>query len=573
VPPPALLDEIDLNRRAVARLRAEISRIDGTSRRAYVRAFHKEFSRPAQPSTFDDLVIACFKADIVYVGDFHALPRSQVFAARLLREIARRSRRSVLAMEMVFGRHQRFLDRWIQGDMPETEFLRRIRYDQDWGYDWEAFRGIFEVAREHRIPAVGIDCAPRNGMRFIRDRDRYMAARIADLFVKSPDAKIVVIVGESHLATSHLPKEVRDALAKLNMERRSVRVVQNLEEAWWDLVAQRREHADTVEVGRNVYCVFNASPIEKYEAYRQTLDRWNKDRPDDDEIDLTPTVHSMIDTILKFLGVSKYGRVGGGGPGGPPENGFLVDAYPEVYSSMDLADLKKLLRSMRVPRAGIAEISEHVHRNGSCYIPAANAVYIGTFNLVHAGEEAAHFVNHALQGDIAKKAVRRVRRADLFYGAVIAEALGFFGSKVIDPSRNHFFETKFYRYYRKSKEVVERETGYSFGEFNEIIDFILLHKKFERSYQHYDEIPPGLIQGIATRDRRRFSILTHELGYFLGQQLYDGYHAGAISREEVRGLFGRKLLGTGEALTLYLDLTERLPGGIGPAAKKESPGR
>ena len=41
------------------------------------------------------------------------------------------------------------------------------------------------------------------------------------------------------------------------------------------------------------------------------------------------------------------------------------------------------------------------------------------------------------------------------------EALAFFGSKLIDPSRNHFFETEFYRYYKKTPDEVERETSYS----------------------------------------------------------------------------------------------------------------
>jgi hypothetical protein len=453
-------------------------------------------------------------------------------------------------MEMVYGRHQPILDEWMAGTVADEEFLRRIRYQQDWGYDWEGFRRILEIARDKEMPAYGIDCAPRNGVRHIRDRDNYMAARIADIYSRLPDAKVIVVVGESHLATSHLPAAVRRELTRVNLERRSVRVLQNLEDVYWELVSRGQEHADTAEVGRNVYCVFNASPIEKYEAYRHTLERWNQDRPDDAELDLAPTVHNMIDTILKFLGVDKYGRGGAGrrpAGTGASVNGFLVDLYPEVYSQIDLAGLKRLLRAQKISRRVVAEILEHVHRNGSCYIPAANAIYIGTFSLVHAGEEAAHFVNHALRGDIAKPPAESSAQADLFYGAVMEEALGFFGSKVIDPSRNHFFET---------------ETRFKYEEFCEIIDFVLLHKKFERSYPQYDEIPPPLLKGIATRDRRRFSILTHELGYFLGQQLYDGFHDGIVSRKEAASLFRRTLAGRGEALELYLDLSERLPGGV-----------
>ena len=119
-------DEVAIGRRAVAKLRTEIGRIDPAARSAYVRAFEREFAAVTAESTFDDLVIDCYKADLIYIGDFHALPRSQEFAARLLHEIASRSGRTVLAVEMVHGRHQHVLDRWMAGEIRETEFLRRI---------------------------------------------------------------------------------------------------------------------------------------------------------------------------------------------------------------------------------------------------------------------------------------------------------------------------------------------------------------------------------------------------------------------------------------------------------------
>lgn len=554
-----LLDEISLSRRAVTRLRREISRVDGTARSTYVRKFDREFRALDSVSSFDDLVIACYKADIVYIGDFHALPASQDFAARLLDETARRSKRTILAVEMVYGRHQHVLDQWMAGKISEGEFLKRIRYEQEWSYDWSAFRRVFEVARKHGLDVIGIDSAPRAGIKNIRNRDRHMASRIAGIFREQPEAKVVVLVGESHLATGHLPTAARDALARMNVERRAVRVLQNLEEPYWQLVRSGHQHADTVQVARNVFCHFSASPLEKYEAYRQTIERWNQERPDDEEIDLTPSIYNMVDTILKFLGISKYRRsVSREGAGSIS----LVDAYPEVYSAVESGAFTRLLRKQKVARADIAEIAQHMRRNGSCYIPSVNAVYIGTFSLVHGGEEAAHFVNHALRGDLFRRPATLPTQADVFYNAVITEALGFFGSKLIDPSRNHFFETSFYKYYRKPREVVEKETGYGYEEFCAIIDFILLHKKFERAYSTFSEVPPALLAGIRTRSRRLFSTLTHELGYFLGQQIYDGVHAGVLDRASVARMFARRLQEKGEALGLYLDLCARLPGGI-----------
>jgi hypothetical protein len=557
-----VIDEITLSRRAVTRMRREISRIDRASRSKYVRSFDEEFRTIHSVSSFDDLIIACYQADIVYIGDFHALPQSQLFAARLLSEIARRSSRTVLAVEMVYGRHQHVLDEWMSGELSEKDFLARIRYQQEWGYDWNSFKKIFDVARTHDLQVYGIDSAPRTGIKHIKDRDRHMAARIAGIFRERPEAKVVVLVGESHLATPHLPMTTRDALARDNIERRGVRVLQNLEEPYWRLREQGEEQVDTAKLAKNVYCVFDASPMEKYEAYRQVIERWNQEQPDDDEIDLTPSIYSMVDTILKFLKINKYKKMVKRNGGG---SCHLIDAFPEVYSSMEAGSFTRLLRGHKISRKEIAEIAQHMKRNGSCYVPVANAVYIGSFNLVHGGEEAAHFVNFALRGDLLRPDSDSLTRADAFYGAVLTEALGFFGSKLIDPSRNHFFETSFYKYYRKSPEVVEKETNYKYDEFCAIIDFILLHKKFERSYQDYDDVPADIHKGIKTRSRRLFSTLTHELGYFLGQQIYDGVHEGVLDRKELTQLFSRRYDGRAEALLLYLELCQRLPGGIDPA--------
>src|SRR5262249_10591280 len=129
-PAPQILEEIAFQKATVSRLRHEIGDVDRNSRRRYIREFHEDFESFEAPSSWDDLVMACFRADIIYIGDYHALPSAQEFAARLLAEVAERSGRMVLGMEMVFGRHQRALDQYLHGRMEEAAFLRTIRYEQ-----------------------------------------------------------------------------------------------------------------------------------------------------------------------------------------------------------------------------------------------------------------------------------------------------------------------------------------------------------------------------------------------------------------------------------------------------------
>lgn len=546
-------EELRLHRRAVARLKREISSVDRNPRRRYIREFQEEFGSFREPASFDDLLVDCLKADIVYVGDYHALPASQQFAARLLGEIAGRSRRVVLGMEMVFGRHQRILDAWMAEDIPEEDFLRRIRYDLDWGYSWPSFRALFDTAREYHCRVYGLDCEPRASFRFIRKRDRYAAARIVSLFTRGHASKAVAVVGESHLASTHLPARVTRGLKRARLEKRSVVVVQNMDEIYWKLAGARRQEVDVVRVAPAKYCVFTAGLIEKYEAYRQTIERW-KHEEGDDEVDLTPTLYNVIDTILEFLRVDKYRHCL------VKEKEcveFVVDAYPEVYSNAEEALVRKLLRAQGLGGEDEEEILSHLERHGSCYVPRLNAILVGQFSLVHAGEEAGHFVNLALKGEIYERARRTALQHDDFYTSVIEEALAFFASKLIHPARNHFLESPFFRLYGKPVEQIEQESGHRHEEFQEIVRFILLHKRLEQRYRQLSEVPAEILAGVRS-GRRRARVLTHELGYYLGQQIYDGYHAGALTRDQIARLFRERFEKSGGALDAYLSLAERL---------------
>jgi len=553
-PSPQGREAVAFQKAAVARLKREIVGVDRNNRRRYIREFHDEFRSFLAVSSRDDLIIDCYKADIIYLGDYHALPASQRFASEMLAEIATRAQETILCLEMVYGRDQANLDRYMSGGISEAEFVKAIRYQAEWGYDWASFRPLFETARAHAVSVFGVDSGPRTGFRHIRQRDAYAAARIADLAARHPNARIVVVIGESHLARNHLPRKVTDHLKGQGLEKRGVIVLQNLEEVYWQLAERGLEQVDVVSLGPGRYCCFNTSPLAKYEAYRRTLEVWKGEEEDESQVDLTSTVHGMIDAILKFLRVDKYShrlrRRAGGGE-------FMVDVYPEIYSGIDEKDLRRLLKTHQFSPEEMDQVAGHLDRSGSCYIPRINAIFIGRLNMVHAGEEAAHFVNLALKGEIYDDAPREMPQHDLFYSGVLEEALGCFGSKLIDPSRIHFFETEFYQYYRKERAEIEANTPYSYEDFNAIIHFILLHKTFEQNYARYQEVPPEILEGIRAAPRRA-NILIHELGYFLGQQLYDAYKAGTLDRREIARLFRLSFRASGSALQTYLDLTERV---------------
>ena len=138
------------SRRSVAELAAlagverEIRTQDSTGRRKYLQDYTRAFRTYESVLDGEALKAAARAADIVLIGDYHALPASQLFAASLLEERAQPADRPVvLGVETIFARDQHVLDEWWRREISEREFRQRIRFDIDWGYDWGPFYALW----------------------------------------------------------------------------------------------------------------------------------------------------------------------------------------------------------------------------------------------------------------------------------------------------------------------------------------------------------------------------------------------------------------------------------------------
>ncbi|MGZ6316860.1 MAG: ChaN family lipoprotein, partial [Anaerolineales bacterium] len=210
---------------ALAGVEREIRARDSHNRRKYLKEFNHSFQD--YESLLDDqqLQQVVRGADIVLIGDYHALPASQKFAASLLEQRALTGDRPVvLGVETIFARDQHIVDEWWRRDIEEAEFRQRIRFDLDWGYDWDPFYELLLSARDHAEALYGLDCMPRDDLRKIGARDRHAALKLAEIRQRHPEAAIFVLFGESHLAPSHLPAELR----ALMPEAKILTVLQNI---------------------------------------------------------------------------------------------------------------------------------------------------------------------------------------------------------------------------------------------------------------------------------------------------------------------------------------------------------
>jgi len=85
-----------------------------------------------------------------------------------------------------------------------------------------------------------------------------------------PGSRLLVLFGESHMAPQHLPAAVKRKLP----DARVLTLLQNVDSLYWQAEEEPGARVEAVRVSRDVFCVFNATPLEKYESYRQCLQRW-----------------------------------------------------------------------------------------------------------------------------------------------------------------------------------------------------------------------------------------------------------------------------------------------------------
>ena len=187
-------------------------------------------------------------SDVVLIGDYHALPAAQRYAASLIEQRALAGDRPVvLGVETIFARDQHILDEWWRREIDESELRQRIRFDLDWGYDWAPFYELLVAARDHGEGIYGLDCMPRENLRKIGARDRHAAAKVAEIRERHPDAVIFVLFGESHLApaASCLVSCIRQM-----PEAKILTVLQNIDALYWRAAGEHVERVDAVRVRR-----------------------------------------------------------------------------------------------------------------------------------------------------------------------------------------------------------------------------------------------------------------------------------------------------------------------------------
>jgi len=531
---------------ALLQVKRRIGAADPHGRLKYLRDFTEAFVDYDHVMEASELEQLCRQADILLVGDYHALPASQTYAASLLEQLAAGGRPLVLALETVFVRDQRHLNKWSRGEISLDELRGRLRFDSEWGYDWAPFASLLETARRLGCRIAGLDCATRGNMRRIATRDRHAAEKIAELRTRLPESRVVVVFGEAHLAPNHLPL----CLRQLRPQDRIITVLQNHDELYWKAAGELTPQARAVRVNQEVACVFNSTPLEKYESYRLYIEKWTTEPG---QPDFAPTFYNLVDTLLHSLGLQQYSPAAG------PHPQSMVNDYPEVCVRHEPSQFDELLLRRRVAAQDRKLALDKLGQKGCAYIPRHNLLLVERFRLGPAAEEAVRFVQNECGGLCAsrQKLLAFSSVEDVFYFQVMDRALMTAGALVLLPDYQAMRRADLHALYDHSAEIVEEQTPFSFDEFTEMLDFLVLHKDFEGQCTRFWELPDLIKLGISSTGKR-WDFLVSSLAAMLGAEIHEAYVAGKMSRRYLRSLYFRKVDLPGGARKAYFELANRL---------------
>ncbi len=386
------------------RKRAEsITGMESKEMHHYRRGYEKELSQLSwTPLDKKHLFARLKSADIVLVGDFHAQKQS---ARGFLRIVRRIKTPLVLALECLTEEDQGAIELFMGGTLSEKEFLNRVSWKRTWGFPWENYRPLFKWAQLHKIPVYGVNStSPSNSL---AERDASSAAIIKRIVAKHPDRKIFVQYGDFHIASSHLPQQIKKKMPRMDL----CTIYQSPEVIYFKIMERQKEiSTDVVKLTDNQWALNVLPPWVKWQDYLLYLESGYDKRIRIADVDPTDSVCHSVDLLARSFGLK------------------VDTASLSVYSANDdsfFDQVDKLGRAIK------ERVLENVQEGISFYVPELEIGYLARLSVNHVTKVASQYIYFKEKG---YRTTILDSKKD-FLKLIWLEAVTYLCSKVSNPKR------------------------------------------------------------------------------------------------------------------------------------------
>ncbi len=381
----------------------------------YQKEFNETFPPTAYPCSVDDLLKAIVPGATLLFGDFHTLASSQRAAIRLINLIRAYKPQIKLQIGVEFFRseHSDILKDYQSGKIGERDLLSLTEYFKNWGFPWKNYQQILQCAKDLSLDIFSFN-ERRAKTASMKSRDEKIAKRCLDARNSHQELVQIIIVGEHHLASSHLPK----ALAKLGRSPDKIlRIFNNIDTYYFQMQKIRSDvQPEVMKVDSNTFCVINTAPWIKWKSLSIWVESSKKSPSDDDfyelEFDSDHFFLTMCTELSDFLKTGiEYRHI---------ENFNLT-------KTSDIEEISLIKMDFEEPHFGEQEmIFESFRKDGYFYIPESRSLVICDDNPHHLAE---------LAGQHVFSIAARNHNPRNFLVKILRWAFATFSSKIYAPSR------------------------------------------------------------------------------------------------------------------------------------------
>lgn len=476
----------------------------------YSLEYQRDFQRSKTISSKRELLSEIEKSDLIFCGDYHTLPQAQRTLLQLLRETAQRikslNKEMILALEMVGPEHQSIIQNYLAGHISEKELLAGIQFESEWGFSWESYRPLFQFAKQNGITVVGLKGVKGavSANDSLSSRDKFAARQIASHFESRRNATIFAFMGDLHLASQHLPREVEIAMNRRDIKKRSLIIHQNHDASFWEL-ARRGVEADVIRLGENIFCVMNTSPWVKLQSEVSWAEKLIEG---DCEISLDDEIEELT-SALAFFFKFPYRSLGD-------------------FSVLQKEDFALVEATLREASSFAEDWVCLARESKSLFIPSKKILFLRKPSFNQLAAQSSQYLHAALSG---ANLLNRSPRSH-FYAHLWIEAVGYLGSKILNPKRRTDGPQDLIGRRPEIKWVVEKlaeETDWSLSS----------RKTAPRERRLARNCHSVYLRGSRT------------LGRILGEAIYTAMTDDFISLQEVRSLFTNPFRNPAAARHLY----------------------
>jgi uncharacterized iron-regulated protein len=138
--------------------------------------------------SFEQLIHQISSKELVFVGEVHDNPDHHLIEVQILQGLADASVKFTLGMEFFQKNQQATLNRYLEREITEDQFLKEADWKRNWGFDYHLYRPLILFARQNSVRILALDAPPAvvlkvgmHGLNSLDTEERSQVAHNIDL--------------------------------------------------------------------------------------------------------------------------------------------------------------------------------------------------------------------------------------------------------------------------------------------------------------------------------------------------------------------------------------------------------